>query len=169
MVVAGLLFHRFRLQKARQIEVAEKERLHAEELLTAYLTALKEKTALVESLAAELQQQPAANQSPENSQVAIKIGNLINSTILTDEAWQHFRGLFEQAYPGFVFRLKERFPDLSPAETRLLILTKLNLSTREMAHTLGISIDAIRKARYRLRKKFNLEEEAALDVLIQNI
>jgi DNA-binding CsgD family transcriptional regulator len=52
---------------------------------------------------------------------------------------------------------------------RLLILTKLNLSSREMAHMLGISADAIRKSRYRLRKKLNLEEENGIEVLIQEI
>ena len=56
-----------------------------------------------------------------------------------------------------------RFSGLSPAEMRLLILTKLNLSTREMVHLPGISIDAIRKSRYRLRKKLNLEEESSIE------
>jgi len=166
--VAGLLFNRFRMRKKSQIESAEKELRHAQELLGAYLAALKEKTALVESLAAELNHMPAANGSTGNANVSVRIESLVSGAILTDDAWQHFRRLFDQAYPGFVYRLKERFADLSPAETRLLVLTKLNLSTREMAHTLGISIDAVRKARYRLRKKFNLEEEA-LDVLIQKI
>lgn len=168
IVVVGLLFYRFRRRKKRQIELAEKELHHAEELLGAYLSSLKEKTALVESLVAELHHLPATN-NLDKSNVAIKIESLVSSTILTDDTWQHFRRLFEQVYPGFVYRLKERFPDLSPAETRLLILTKLNQSTRDMAQTLGISVDAIRKARYRLRKKFHLEEEAALDVLIQRI
>ncbi|MBF9255753.1 tetratricopeptide repeat protein [Pontibacter sp. 172403-2] len=167
-VIMGLLFHRFRMRKKRQMELAEKELRHAEELLEAYLNALKEKTTLVESLTAELHQLPVSN-NPIRSNVGIKIESLISSTILTEEAWQHFRRLFEQVYPGFLYSLKGKFPDLSPAETRLLILTKLNLSTRDMAHTLGISVDSIRKARYRLRKKFNLEEEAALDVMIQNI
>ncbi|MEJ7684517.1 MAG: hypothetical protein WKG06_43050 [Segetibacter sp.] len=65
--------------------------------------------------------------------------------------------------------MREKFPDLSPAELRLLILTKLNLSAREMANMLGISIDAIRKSRYRLRKKLNLEEESNLEELIQQV
>ncbi len=165
---AGLLFYRFRLRKAQQMELSEKELNHAKELLAVYLTALKDKTALVESLTAELHHMPAAGDSTGNSNVAVKIESLVSGAILTDDAWQHFRRLFDQAYPGFAYRLKEKFPYLSPAETRLLVLTKLNLSTRDMAHTLGISVDAVRKARYRLRKKFSLEEEA-LSVLVQRI
>jgi len=94
---------------------------------------------------------------------------LISSTILTDDDWRHFRDLFEQVHPGLLYRLKEKYADLSPAEIRLLILTKLKLPSREMAHMLGITIDAIQKSRYRVRKKLNLEEESNLEVLIQEI
>ncbi len=108
------------------------------------------------------------NQQANLSPIATRIEKLVSSTILTEEDWRRFRLLFDHTYPGFVFQLKDKLPDLSPAETRLLILTKLKLSHREMAQTLGISVDAIRKAHYRIRKKFNLEE-ATLDVLLHNV
>ena len=130
------------------------------------MQALKEKTALGDNLSAQL---PTSPDKSDSNQLALKINNLVASTMLTEEAWEHFWRLFEQVYPGFMYRLKKKFPDLSSAETRLLILTKFNLSTRELAHTLGISGESIRKARYRLRKKLNLVGEASLDTLIQNI
>jgi hypothetical protein len=182
IIIAGaLLFNQFRRRKKRQFALTEKEKellaaekklaeekwQYAEELLAAYLQTLKDKTHLIDSLTTELQHLKENNQQANLSPIASRIEQLVSSTILTEEDWQQFRILFDQAYPGFVFRLKEKLPDLSPAETRLLILTRLKLSPREMAQTLGISIDAIRKAHYRIRKKFNLEE-ATLDVLLQN-
>ena len=178
-----LLFNRFRMRKKRQFELAEKEKellalekklaeekwQHAENLLAAYLNTLKNKTQLIDSLTAELHLLKENDQQANVLPVATRIEQLVSSTILTEEDWRQFRHLFDQIYPGFVFRIREKFPDLSPAETRLLILTKLKLSNREMAQTLGISVDAIRKAHYRLRKKFHLEEEATLDVLLQNV
>jgi DNA-binding CsgD family transcriptional regulator len=131
---------------------------------------IKQKTTLIEDLDAELQRVKETTSHVVDLQgISANMEKLASSTILTEDEWRDFRRLFEQVQPGFLYRLKEKFPDLSPAEIRLLILTKLNLSTREMAHMLGISMETIRKSRYRLRKKLNLEEESNLEVLIQQI
>ena len=184
LTMATLLFNRYRVRKVREAQLAENERQllalgkmnaeeklkHAEELLTAYLTTIKEKTTLIEDLDTELQRlKETASHTTDLHCIAANRENLVSGTILTDDDWAHFRSLFEKVYPGFLDRLRDKFLDLSPAEMRLLILTKLNLSTREMAHMLGVSVDAIRKSRYRLRKKLNLEEESNLEVLIQKI
>ncbi len=58
-----------------------------------------------------------------------------------------------------------KMPDLSAADTRLIALTKLQLPPKDMAAMLGVSYDAIKKARQRLRKKINLPEEGSLDEL----
>ena len=60
-------------------------------------------------------------------------------------------------------------PDLSPADTRLIALTKLQLSQKEMAAMLGVGYDAIRKARQRLRQKISLPEEGSLDDVVEMI
>lgn len=184
IVIGSLLFNRFRMRKQRQAELDDKEKKllsmekksaeenlkHAEELLSAYLTTITEKTALIENLDAEMQRLKESAY-PVNSLegIAINMERLISSTILTDNDWRRFRNLFEQAHPGFLYRLKEKYADLSPAEIRLLILTKLKLPSREMARMLGITIEAIRKSRYRVRKKLNLNEESNLESLIQQI
>lgn len=183
IVTGGLLFNRFRMRKQRQVELAEREKQllsiekkhteeslkHAEELLSAYLTTIKEKTTLIENLDAELERLKTFNEAYGFEDVAANMENLISSTILTDEDWRHFRQLFERVHPGFLYRLKEKFPDLSAAESRLLLLTKLKLPSREMAHMLGISIDAIRKSRYRVRKKLKLEPEQDIEEAIVEV
>ncbi|MEJ7678709.1 MAG: helix-turn-helix transcriptional regulator [Segetibacter sp.] len=110
-----------------------------------------------------------ASHAPDLQGIAANREKLVSTTILTENDWQHFRNLFEQVHPGFLYRLREKFTDLSPAEIRLLMLIKLALSSREMANMLGISIESVRKSRYRVRKKLKLEEESNLEVLIQQI
>ena len=95
--------------------------------------------------------------------------NCKKSTILTDDEWEYFRQLFEKVHAGYLQRLKEKFPGLTPAETRFMALSKLNLSSKEMAGTLGVGTDAIRQYRSRLRKKLNLTEEDNLQELINAV
>jgi DNA-binding CsgD family transcriptional regulator len=49
---------------------------------------------------------------------------------------------------------------------RLIALLKMNLSSKEIADILGISADGIKKARYRLRKKMNLEDSQLQSYLL---
>ncbi len=64
--------------------------------------------------------------------------------------------------------LKDRYPDLTPNEMRLSALVKLNLTIKEMAAILGISPDSVKTARYRLRKKLELNtEENLTDFMLQ--
>jgi len=51
----------------------------------------------------------------------------------------------------------------------MLILAKLNISSREMAQMLGISMDSLRKARYRLRKKLNIEDDADFNSISRDL
>ena len=78
---------------------------------------------------------------------------LLNSTILTEDDWAKFRHLFEKIYPDFIDQQKTLYPDLTPAETRLVVLDKLGINLQEMANMLGVSKNAIHQTRYRLRRK----------------
>jgi hypothetical protein len=126
---------------------------------------LREKNELIESFQAEVQalHQQGIQQSDARTE---HLNRLINATLLTEEDWREFRQLFDKVYPGFLIRLKDKMPDLNPAEIRLLALTKLQLAPKEMAAMLGIGYEAIRKSRQRLRKKINLPEEGTLDELV---
>ena len=71
-----------------------------------------------------------------------------------EREWDEFIVLFKEIHPDFVKRISEAALDvLSPAELRLGILLRLNLSSKEIASILRLTPDSIRVARYRLRKK----------------
>jgi tetratricopeptide (TPR) repeat protein len=82
--------------------------------------------------------------------------DLYNQVILTEADWEKFKIYFNGVYPNFLYNLKKRFEQISDAELRLFMLAEMGLDTKEMATMLGISTESVRKARYRIRKKFNL-------------
>lgn len=94
---------------------------------------------------------------------------LYNSRILTDADWELFKNYFERGNPGFLIRLRSGFPKLSSAEERLLLLLKLNFSSHEVASTLGISKEGVKKGRQRLRKRLGLRPEDDLEQFIHHI
>ncbi len=143
-------------QKRLQEQRLHQERLaHATDQLTQYLASLRDKNVLIVQITDELAQarrllQPSVLSAPETEQ---SIQTLLGSVILTEKDWQQFRWLFERVYPSFFDTLRQQYPDLSPADVRLLALSKLSIPTKEMAFMLGVSMEAIRKSRHRLRKK----------------
>jgi tetratricopeptide (TPR) repeat protein len=95
--------------------------------------------------------------------------NLYDLRILTDDDWQAFKGSFQNAFPGYINRLRNLYPLLSDAEERLCLLMKLNLSGKEIATILGILPDSVKKTRYRIRKKLDLPESVKLEAILSDL
>lgn len=92
----------------------------------------------------------------------------LDGLLRVDEDWADFRRHFESVHPDLINRLGEDFPGLTSNEFRLVALIRLNLSTKEISSVLGISPDSVKTARYRLRKKLNLDTQVNLfDFLLQ--
>ena len=65
-------------------------------------------------------------------------------------------------------RLHERHPGLSNNERMMCAYLKMNLSTKEIAPLLNISVRGVETMRYRLRKKLGLEREDNLTDYLNN-
>lgn len=118
-------------------------------------------TALEEKAAKEL------NQSHTSSNLNSLENNLYNQRILTDEDWEAFKVYFEKTYPGYLYRLRSQWTNITEAEERLFLFIKLNLNRKETAAILGISVDSVKKTRYRLRKRLELSENSSLEEYIR--
>lgn len=79
-----------------------------------------------------------------------------------DQDWEEFKHTFENVHQDFIKNLKTENPDLTPGDIKLACLMKMNLSSREIAATLGISMESLRISRYRLRKRLQLSESKEL-------
>lgn len=85
-----------------------------------------------------------------------------------DQEWDQFAKHFDKVHSDFVLLLKEKHPDISPNEVKLCSFLRMNLSSKEIAQLLNITVRGVEISRYRLRKKLNLQGgENLFDYLIQ--
>lgn len=87
---------------------------------------------------------------------------LIEEHNTTDHDWEVFEDSFNSVHENFIKRLKGAYPDLTPGDLRLAAYLKMNISTKEIAQLLSISIRGVENKRYRLRKKMNLPDSVHL-------
>ena len=148
-------------------KMAEDELSGAKRELENFTNAVRDKNELIDSFKKEIDHLKETGAKASGDERFEQINELVHATILTEDDWKKFRQLFDKVYPGFIVRMKEKIPDLTPAEVRLLSLSKLQMTPTEMASMLGISYDAIKKTRQRLQKKLGLAEETTLESLIE--
>ena len=176
MLIVVLFYLKQRNQYQFKSQQMEFEKRKAEETLRSAQTELddftqmlKEKNALIEQFSEEMQKLHGSTNAPLTTEQAEILNQLRQSAILTDRHWEEFRARFEKVHVGYLHRLKQKLPDLHPAEIRFMVLAKLQLTNREMAGILNVSTDSVRMMRLRLRRKLNLEEEGSLEELINSI
>ena len=80
-----------------------------------------------------------------------------------------FHRSFRASYPGFLPTLRERVPGITPAEETLCMLIKMNLSNREIADKMSISIGSLHTTRYRLKQKMPPEAAKGMDEWVRAI
>ena len=93
----------------------------------------------------------------------------IDRNIDLDEEWRKFKWHFEEVHPEFFTKLLNRFPTLSPRQLRHCAYIHLGLSSKEAAKLLNVAPKSIEMARYRLKKKMNLDKNDRLSEFIQSI
>lgn len=144
---------------AREIEIHKAQ-------LKEFVALMLEKNIKIEALQSEIEQISLPGESHSAQQKNLSsddVDTLFQTGLVTEADWQRFQKHFEKVFPGVLGHMKIQFPELSTAELRLVLLTKMGLNTKETAGLLGISADSVRKLRYRFKKKMGLSEEEILD------
>ncbi len=91
-----------------------------------------------------------------------KMLHLINVHITSEKDWEIFETNFNQVHEHFFKKLKAEYPTLTPGDLQLAAYLKMNLSSKEIAPLLNISLRGVENKRYRLRKKLGLPPEINL-------
>ena len=86
----------------------------------------------------------------------------INKNISEGDSWSVFKEAFDNADKDFLKKVKLAHPSLTPNDLRLCAYLRLNLSSKEVAPLLNISVRSVEIKRYRLRKKMELSHEQGL-------
>lgn len=95
--------------------------------------------------------------------------NLIDTNLNDEDDWSFFETAFKNADKAFLDKIKKAHPDLTPNDLRFAAYLRLNLTSKEMAPLLNISIKSVETKRYRLRKKLGLEHDEGLINYILNL
>jgi DNA-binding CsgD family transcriptional regulator len=93
----------------------------------------------------------------------------INKNINEEDTWNLFKDAFNNADKDFLKKIKALHPALTPNDLRLCAYLRLNLSSKEIAPLLNISVRSVEIKRYRLRKKMDLPHEQGLVEYILSI
>ncbi|MEH6407879.1 MAG: LuxR C-terminal-related transcriptional regulator, partial [Leeuwenhoekiella sp.] len=81
----------------------------------------------------------------------------INYMIEGKDNWKVFETNFNEINDDFFHDLLLKYPTLSTKDLKLCAYLKMNLTTKEIAPLMAISVRGVEIHRYRLRKKFNLK------------
>ncbi len=105
----------------------------------------------------------------ENAKVQIReLHRTIEKNMNFDDDWQRFKLHFEKVHSDFFDKLTQ-FSGLNSNDIRFSAYIKMGLNTKEIAQLMGINASSVQKARYRLKKKLNLEKSTNLIDFIQKI
>ena len=98
-----------------------------------------------------------------------KMERNIKQNIENDANWKRFEENFDLVYENYLKRLSEMYPDLNTSDKKLCAYLKMDLSTKDIAQLMNISIRSIEMNRYRLRKKMDLDREVNLGEYLQKL
>ena len=100
-----------------------------------------------------------------------KIGDIrkeIKMHMNDDDNWNKFEENFNLVYDNFSQKIMEAFPLLKKSDLKLCVYLRMGLSSKEMASLLNTSVRSIETARYRLRKKLDIDTGSNLTDFIQS-
>ena len=77
--------------------------------------------------------------------------------------WEIFKIMFTDVHKDFFNKLKTKHPALSKSELKFCAYLRIHLSSSQISSVLNVTNEAIKKSRYRIRKKLNLTPKASLE------
>jgi ligand-binding sensor domain-containing protein/DNA-binding CsgD family transcriptional regulator len=167
--------HQLELDKtANELVALRNEKLQAEvdfknsELATSAMH-LVQKSELLTSLKTELNQVMKAVDNENAVTELKKVVKTLHEDDKMDKDWEHFAQHFDKVHNDFVIKLKEKHPAVTGNEIKLCAYLRMNLSTKEIAQLMNISVRGVEISRYRLRKKLELSAKANLFKYLINI
>ena len=130
--------------------------------LTLQTTALVKRNQAVQALLEELERQKESLGERYPNKFYTKMRKLMEDTLNDQEDWLLFESYFNSTHQNFIDRLRQQYTDITVGDLRICCLLRMNLSTKEIASLLNVSIRAVELRRYRLRKRLGLEGDTNL-------
>jgi len=104
----------------------------------------------------------SGNKEIADKKSVLQIYDIINQNLSDKNDWKIFSAHFDEAHSDFLKKLKNEHTLLTPNDLQLCAFLKMNLSSKEIAALLNISLRSVEVKRYRLRKKLALDHDENL-------
>lgn len=145
-------------------EKLDKELKHKAQEMTSVMMSLSHKNETLLTVKKELQNIVGLlpRTSADAKKAIAELQGKVTIDLKSDEVFDRVAEEFDLVHNDFIKRLRGRFPDLTNNEALMCAYLKMNLSTKEIAPLLNISVRGVETMRYRIRKKFGLEREENL-------
>lgn len=92
-----------------------------------------------------------------------KVMRLLEEAENNEDDWEHFARHFDEVHSNYLNSVRKAFPSLTTTDLKLCAYLHINLTSKEIAQLMGISIRGVETSRYRLRKKLNIPGETSLN------
>ncbi len=143
-------------------EKLEAELRHKSKELASSTMAIIRKNEMLLQIKAEVENQKKKLGTQYPNKYADHLIRMINENISSDDDWAIFQQNFDMIHENFFGHIKSKYPEMTTHDLKLCAFIRLNLSTKEIASLLNITVRGIEAARYRLRKKFGITAEQNL-------
>lgn len=156
-------------QKIQQMksEMLEAELQNKNNELSLQTSALVKRNQAIQSLLDELERQKETLGDRYPNKLYTRMKKLMEESLNDQADWLLFESHFNSAHQNFIERLRQQYSDITKGDLRICCLLRMNLSTKEIAALLNVSVRAIELRRYRLRKRLALDSDTNLiDFLI---
>jgi ligand-binding sensor domain-containing protein/DNA-binding CsgD family transcriptional regulator len=155
------LHHEQRIVKLKNEQLKSELASKSRELANSALSIVA-KNELLQNIQQELLQlKDTAGKKLPDEQLR-RIRKVITESRSDDYDWNLFENSFNEAHENYFKKLKAGHPELTPNDLKLCAYLRMNMSSKEMASLLNITVRGVEIRRYRLRKKLNLNHEKNL-------
>jgi len=160
---------RLKLIAEKQQELEIKEKLHHAEKLElelqnkenelAYIALTYTQKKEILSRVAQNLEVVSKEMDFENRQKINAIKRIVEGNLDDESNWQNFQVHFDQKNDNFFTKLKQIDPKITEAYLLFCSYVKMGKSNKEIADLLNISVAAVEKRKYRLKLKWNIEND----------
>ncbi|MCH7411589.1 hypothetical protein MM239_19540 [Belliella sp. DSM 111904] len=107
-----------------------------------------------------------------NSMLELDLSQMLLNSLGLDSnsaAINTFFAEFDRIHPNFNLTLTDLIPNITEHELKLCSLIRMKLTAKEISRLMNITPASVNKARYRLRKKMDLDPKENLDLFLLKI
>lgn len=153
--------HRKQLERLERERLEEEVKLKSKELASTIMGSIQKREVLT-NIREELSAQKAALGKDYPDKYYHRICSIIDSQLGSEADWKAFELNFDNIHSNFFSTLRERYPALTDTDLRFCAYLHLNLTSKDIASLMNISLKGVEAARSRIRKKIQLPQSQSL-------